>query len=136
MICSWKLLSHDILLNIVPYNYQFTHQIIYWPTFQFLEHGYVTSHAADAPSIGAFQFRLMGFKDPPTDFYPRPFFQAAERTMKGGRNQCINSQTVSKTMFGYINEVFRIFPDTLKFFFSFNGDIYLRILLQIFHFLL
>ena len=66
--------------------------------------------------------RLMGFKDPPTDFYPRPFYSMAETVLKDRTsNRCLASKTISQVQFDYIREVFGMFKNQLKFFFSFNG---------------
>ncbi len=66
--------------------------------------------------------RLMGFRDPPTDFYPRPFYLMAEKILKDRTsNRCVASKTISKVQFDYIREVFGMFKNKLKFFLSFNG---------------
>jgi hypothetical protein len=64
----------------------------------------------------------MGFNDPPTDFYPRPFYSMAEKILKDrSSNKCVASKTISTVQFDYIREVFAMFKNKLKFFFSFNG---------------
>ena len=86
-----------------------------------LESGYLTGYSGDDPKIGPWQYRLMGFKDPPTDFYTRPFYSMATKFLKDKKQQCLASKTISKVQFDYIQEVFDIFKSKLKFFFSFNG---------------
>lgn len=90
-----------------------------WIYKQLKEHGYLTGYSGDDTIDGPFQYRLMGFTDPPTDFYTRPFYQMARNFLKG-RGRCLASRTISKYQFDYIREVFQTFPEKLKFFFSFN----------------
>jgi hypothetical protein len=63
----------------------------------------------------------MGFQNPPTDFYTRPFYAMAEKLVKKRPSRCLASKTISKVQFDYIREVFDMFKNKLKFFFSFNG---------------
>ena len=89
----------------------------------FVERGYLTGFSEDSPRLGAFQYRLMGFRDQPTDFYTRPFFQRAELILNNGNNpeKCLGSRSVAKCQFDYILDIFRMYKKKLKFFFSFNG---------------
>ena len=87
-----------------------------------LETGYLTGYSGDTPRFGPWQYRLMGFKDPPTDFYTRPFFMIAGSVLKTP-DLCLDSRTISKVQFDYIRQVFDMFKNQLKFFFSFNGEI-------------
>ncbi|XP_028412791.1 uncharacterized protein LOC114535693 isoform X1 [Dendronephthya gigantea] len=90
-----------------------------WIYKQLKERGYVTGYSGDWPIIGPWQYRLMGFENPPTDFYTRPFFSMAEKFVKT-KDQCLASKTISNVQFDYIQEVFDVFKNQLKFFFSFN----------------
>jgi hypothetical protein len=47
-----------------------------WKDFR--KKGYVTAWAEDCPHIGTFTYRMVGFKDSPTDHYMRPFYVTAE----------------------------------------------------------
>ncbi|XP_028406249.1 uncharacterized protein LOC114528742 [Dendronephthya gigantea] len=89
-----------------------------WIHKQLKERGYLTGYSADNPALGTWQYRLMGFKDPPTDFYPRPFYTRASGLLKG--DMCLGSKTISKVQFDYIREVFAMFKNQSKFFFSYN----------------
>ena len=91
--------------------------------FSRVAHGYLTGYSEDRPSLGAFQYRLMGFKDKPNDFYTRPFFQKAGSFLKGGSNNCLGSRNILKCQFDYVFEIFDMFPDKMKFFLSFNGKV-------------
>ena len=76
--------------------------------------------------MGPFQYRLMGFKDPPTDFYTRPFYmKALQKAKAAGHDYCLGSKPVTKVQFNYVRDVFEMFKDKLKFFFSFNGKVFL-----------
>ena len=92
-----------------------------------LECGYLTGYSGDGTSIGPWQYRLMGFSNPPTDFYTRPFFMLARGKLN--RDKCLASRTISKVQFDYIQQVFDTFKNQLKFFFSFNGKIIFFILI-------
>ena len=87
-----------------------------------LESGYLTGYSFDWPSFGTWQFRLMGFDNPPTDFYPRPFNMIAERLLKYP-DMCLASKTISKVQFDYIRQIFDKFRNQLKFFLTHNGKI-------------
>ena len=86
-----------------------------------LECGYLTGYSGDGTRLGPWQFRLMGFSNPPTDFYTRPFFMLAQGKLN--RDKCLASRTISKVQFDYIQQVFDTFKNQLKFFFSFNSKI-------------
>ena len=89
--------------------------------FAFSEHGYLTGLSEDGIWDGPFQYRLMGFKDPPTDFYPRPFFLDIARRTKYPSDRCINNRNIPEIHFDYVRTVFNSYPKKLKFFVSFNG---------------
>lgn len=87
-----------------------------------LERGYLTGYSADKPSLGTWQYRLKGFDNPPTDFYPRPFYMIAQKLLKHP-DICLASKTISEVQFDYIRQVFDMFKNQLKFFLSYNGKI-------------
>ena len=87
------------------------------------EHGYLTGMTEDAIWDGPFQYRLKGFKIPPTEFYPRPFFLDIARRTKYPTDRCINNRNVPQIHFEYVRTVFNSFPKRLKFLVSFNGKL-------------
>ena len=87
----------------------------------YLDHGYLTAYSGDAPLIGPWQYRLLGFRNPPTDLYTRPFYLKAARSFQGGRDLCLGSMNVAQHQFKYIRDVFNTFPNKLKFLLSYNG---------------
>ena len=93
-----------------------------------LERGYLTGYSADWPSMGTWQFRLLGFSNPPTDFYPRPFNMIAEKLLTDP-DRCLASKTVSNVQFDYIRQIFDMFKNQLKFFLSHNGKIVIIVLI-------
>lgn len=48
-----------------------------WNTYR--RYGYVTAYAEDEASISTFNYMKMGFEQPPTDYYLRPFLLTAEK---------------------------------------------------------
>ena len=63
----------------------------------------------------------MGFQNPPTDLYTRPFYLRATRNFQGGKDLCLGSMNIAQYQFKYIRDVFDTFPEKLKFLMSYNG---------------
>ena len=94
-----------------------------------LESGYLTGYSADEPRFGTWQYRLMGFSNPPTDFYTRPFYMIALKLIKG-QGVCLADKSISKVQFNYIRQVFEMFNNQLKFILCHSGkDVLLIIVL-------
>ena len=87
----------------------------------FPEYGYLTGFTEDGVHEGPFQYRLTGFTDPPTDFYPRPYFLNVGSKTKTKTDRCINNRNINEIHVNYVRAVFDAFPDKLKFFTSFSG---------------
>ncbi|XP_028408934.1 uncharacterized protein LOC114531525 [Dendronephthya gigantea] len=95
-------------------------------------HGYYTSYVEDAPSVGAFNYRLLGFKDPPTDFYPRAFLLAAKKQLDAilasneeerqdkRRRFCYGSQKVHRYHFDIARQMYDLYRFRKKFLFHFT----------------
>ena len=90
-----------------------------------VENGYITGFSDDGIWPGPFQYRLMGFRLPPTDLYPRPYFVDVGRRAKSlGPDRCINNRNIVQIQLEYVRCVFDAYPKKLKFFVSFNGKVY------------
>ncbi|XP_035826446.1 uncharacterized protein LOC101850422 [Aplysia californica] len=84
--------------------------------------GYLTSWANAAPKSAPFNWRMLGFKDQPTDFYPRPFYLAATPTFKRFTSHCLGSQTQSKVWLNWFRDIFLMYRQQRKFLFHFITD--------------
>ena len=67
----------------------------------------------DSPHFASFNYRLKGFKDPPTDQFARPFWMAAADL--GWEHFCINGRALHKVAFEYMLGYFRAYRNTPKF---------------------
>lgn len=92
-----------------------------WVFKELKERGYLTGLTEDGIWDGPFQYRLKGFTNPPTDFYPRPFFLDIAQRTKTFSDRCINNRNVPYIHLDYVRTVFDSFPNKLKFFVSFNA---------------
>ena len=84
-----------------------------WIFKDFKQKGYVTMFSEDSPHFASFNYRLKGFKDPPTDHFARPFWMAAEDL--GWTEYCINSRASHKVSFEYLLSYFRAYKNIPKF---------------------
>ncbi|CAB4007103.1 predicted protein [Paramuricea clavata] len=85
------------------------------------KHGYITSYVEDAPDVGSFTYRLLGFKDPPTDFYPRAFLLAAHSKRDLITNRyCYGSEKIYNYHFDLARKFYEQYPDRRKFLFHFT----------------
>lgn len=80
-----------------------------WKVFSKL--GYRTLLAEDAPDIATFNYYRSGFKQPPTDYYYRPFALAVEKSQlkKDSKSHCFGNKMEMQMIYDY----FRSFVDTL-----------------------
>lgn len=91
-----------------------------WIMKMYKERGYVTMMTEDDPSMGAFNLRLRGFKDPPADHYGRPFWLALEE--KHERDEpglCSRSTFMVNYTLDYVLSDFAAYPATPKFTYAF-----------------
>ncbi|KAL8581186.1 hypothetical protein ACOMHN_038287 [Nucella lapillus] len=94
-----------------------------WIWREFSKRGFITAYAEDRPDIGTFHYRMLGFQDPPTDHFMRPFYLAAAKAHLPNRPFCWGSKpehTYFMNWFGSLLDTYRDFP---KFFFGFNSAI-------------
>ncbi|CAL1534434.1 unnamed protein product [Lymnaea stagnalis] len=96
-------------------------------TFPFLWHamkkaGYLTSWANAAPNSAPLNYRMMGFLEPPTDFYTRPFYLALQNHTVAYPKYCIGSQSFSQVWLNYFRDIFVMYRNKRKFLFHFLVD--------------
>lgn len=92
-----------------------------WPHIfkDFKEHGYSTLFSEDCPAFAAFNYRLHGFKEPPTDHFSRYFWEAARMTS----SHCVHSKPQHQIHFDYIKSFFEAYRQQPKFGLFFFTDI-------------
>ncbi|XP_023313041.1 uncharacterized protein LOC111693127 [Anoplophora glabripennis] len=87
-----------------------------WNTFR--ESGYVTAYAEDEGAINTFNYDRRGFRDPPTDFYYRPYFVASEelgRKLRYGMTYCAGPETSAERMLNAARDFSVSFKDVPTF---------------------
>ena len=93
-----------------------------WVSKKFKAHGYATLFAEDDPRFGAFNLRLLGFREPPYDHYSRPFWLALEEAgERDGPGLCSKSISMVNYTIEYLKSYFDAYPNTPKFAFAFVG---------------
>ena len=83
-----------------------------WIFKDFKQTGYATLFSEDSPKFASFNYRLHGFKDPPTDHYARPFWLEADSIING---YCIGSRASHNVSLEYLLSFFRAYKDRPKF---------------------
>ncbi|XP_050032860.1 uncharacterized protein [Dermacentor andersoni] len=73
-----------------------------WDDFK--RDGYLTLFAEDFPEYGVFNYLARGFRDPPTDFYFRPYCLAMESSflMRSSSNLCYGNVPKHKLQIDYV----------------------------------
>ncbi|KAJ8938491.1 hypothetical protein NQ318_020807 [Aromia moschata] len=67
--------------------------------YDFRKLGYITGYAEDEASINTFNYKKKGFRDPPTDYYFRPYVLASEKlkkVSKDGMTYCTGPETAGE----------------------------------------
>ena len=91
-----------------------------WIFKDYKEKGYATMFSEDSPGQAAFNLRLRGFRDPPTDHYARPFWLEAKNFI---HRHCMKSRACHNVSMNYLLSFFRSYKDTPKFAFSSHSAI-------------
>ncbi|XP_075725426.1 uncharacterized protein LOC119183341 [Rhipicephalus microplus] len=88
--------------------------------------GYLTLFAEDFPEYGVFNYLARGFRDPPTDFYFRPYCLAMESSflMKTSSNLCYGNVPKHKLQIDYVRRFIEVNNGSRPYFaFSFLVEI-------------
>ena len=92
-----------------------------WKDFR--KKGYVTAWAEDLPHLVTFTYRIVGFKDSPTDHYLRPFYVTAEHEhYKKQKYLYLGSKKRSNFFMNWIKEVYAMYDDASKFVLGFHSE--------------
>lgn len=87
-----------------------------WIWKDYSKQGYVTQWGEDGQSFGTFQYRMLGFENPPTDYYLRPYERAVHKRF------CLGSVPTHTQMTNWIDELWRVYrKETPKFSFLFHS---------------
>lgn len=94
-----------------------------WNNFK--EKGYVTMFAEDEPSISAFNLRLNGFKESPTDHYMRPFWLALwDSELRERSNKfCTGATPHHRFLLEYLKDFYVKYPNVPKFSLTFLAEL-------------
>lgn len=97
----------------------FDHIDLIWKYFS--DKGYRTLFAEDAPEFGMFNYEKIGFRNPPTDYYFRPFASATEYSDKRrrSRHHCLGDQMEFKIVLDWTAKFLRKFKDSMYFAWTF-----------------
>lgn len=94
-----------------------------WIWKDFKRSGYVTGWAEDLPGSGTFTYRMLGFKDQPTDHYMRTYFLAAERQDHRHPPLCLGSVPRHVNFMNWFRDLFRMYRGFPKAFVGFHAEL-------------
>ena len=86
-----------------------------WVFKDYKKHGYATLFSEDDPPLGAFHYRLTGFRDPPTDHYNRIFWMAIQ---KARSRYCHGARPVHDMTLRYSESLLKAYPSRPSFSYS------------------
>ncbi|XP_060078647.1 uncharacterized protein LOC132558133 [Ylistrum balloti] len=94
-----------------------------WNNFR--DQGYATLFAEDEPSISAFNLRLSGFDNQPTDHYMRPFWQAlwGSQLREDSVRYCTGATPHHTYTLDYVKDFFIKYNNVSKFAFAFMSEL-------------
>lgn len=92
-----------------------------WPWIfkEYKSAGYATMFSEDCPAFAAFNYRLHGFNNTPTDHFSRYFWESAKMTQA----YCIHSKPQHLMHLDYIETFFEAYPNTPKLGVAFFTDV-------------
>ncbi|XP_043270800.1 uncharacterized protein [Venturia canescens] len=81
--------------------------------YEFRNSGYVTAYGEEVVTLSTFNYHKVGFVEPPTDYYLRPYTVAAEKLLKAkkrfGSKYCTGPEVSVERIFNYAFEFARTF---------------------------
>lgn len=88
---------------------------------QFAHAGYATFMAEDDPKYTEFNYKKLGFADPPTDYYYRPLSLAMERerALWSHSHNCVGDRFEIQILLDWLRDFFRVNENTPSFSFTF-----------------
>merc|ERR1719481_1416370 len=90
---------------------------------QFAEAGYVTSFVEDAPSIGAFTYRLTGFTSSPTHHYMRTYYLAQQALARHPNKFCYHGTPRHMMNLRHVRQLYQKYPGEKKFYISWANEL-------------
>ena len=92
-----------------------------WLFKTFKEQGYVTLATEDMPMFSMYNYRFVGFKESPCDFYTRPFYLAVAKNQPVWqslgivRDFCHGNEPKHMLPIKWLNQMFKVYKDEPKF---------------------
>ena len=84
--------------------------------------GYITQYGEDGATYGTFQYRMLGFKNQPTDYYMRPFYLLLENEASNHAPYCVGETPRHLNMLNWIKDLYNMYPTERKFSFLFHSE--------------
>ncbi|XP_071034753.1 uncharacterized protein [Parasteatoda tepidariorum] len=107
-----KRMSNAQHVNVYPFA---------WKNFS--ANGYVTAYGEDGPSTGTFNYRLKGFKEPPTDHYLRSFYLEVDKVWKDHAKFCLGDKPRHVIMTQWLKTFYDTYTEVPKFGFVFHSEL-------------
>lgn len=86
---------------------------------KFREGNYTTAYGEDEYTISTFNFRKVGFREPPTDYYMRPYIIAAQKELKAiekhSLKYCLGPTTAGERILNYAEDFATTFRNQSSF---------------------